>query len=163
MIDKDHHEKPNTPIPRLEAYLLRPFQGIYIAGNAVGTAWLVAPPSPANPSSFLKPRAKSVWILDERPALVVNPKVNDIVWINSDTGAHKEIWTRQSSRWVLVLSQIHIILLFAHSFIVQLPTANKYIYLKELRSAEERHVNFQEGSPTRNHRVDDGPRRRTTG
>ncbi len=54
-----------------------------LAQEATGMAWVVAPPSPGNPKQWLQPSSESVWTNQELPALLENPKINQILWVSS--------------------------------------------------------------------------------
>lgn len=52
-----------------------------VAQNAVGTAWVLAPPSPGDAGKMSEPPQESVWASDELPALKENSKVDQVVWV----------------------------------------------------------------------------------
>lgn len=58
--------------------------GEVLAEGAVGTVWVLAPPSPADSCQFAEPRAGSVWASVEFPALKLNPRITRVVWVNKE-------------------------------------------------------------------------------
>lgn len=72
-----------------------------MAETAAGTAWVLAPPSPADPSQVAEPSEDSVWSRIKHPNLKTNPKIDNINWMNSkEEAVLRTLWSREGEFFV---------------------------------------------------------------
>lgn len=63
--------------------------------KAIGTAYVVAPPSSTtDDSDGLAPSDTSVWTCRKAPALDRNSRVKRLIWVNSKTKEERDRWSR---------------------------------------------------------------------